>query len=138
MSPDGATRLVQQRQARTVGSLQAQLDTGGGSVVDGLQIIRVNLAVPSILSISVEEDFLVVPTLPAGLIILGMTFLESNCILDLPDVSITYGGSWERKHRISLDGSMVRCLTLVSEHDFIIPSSVILTMKKLTLSLCAR
>jgi hypothetical protein len=50
-----------------------------------------------------------------------MTFLQSNCILDLPDFSITFAGPWERKHRISLDGRVVRKLTLVAEHDFLVP-----------------
>ncbi len=71
--------VTAERQERMIGSLRAQLDTGGGVVVADFQITRVNLAVPSIPSISVEEDFLVVPTLTAGLIILGMTFLQSNC-----------------------------------------------------------
>ena len=113
--------MLQQGRARAVGSLRAQLDTGGGAVVDDFQIIRLNLSLPSCSFVSVEEDFLVVPTLTAGLIILGMTFLQANCILDLPDLSITFAGPWQRKYRISLDGQVLRCLTLVAEHDFIIP-----------------
>jgi len=76
--------MLQQGRARAVGSLRAQLDTGGGAVVDDFQIIRLKLSLPSCSFVSVEEDFLVVPTLTAGLIILGMTFLQANCILDLP------------------------------------------------------
>jgi hypothetical protein len=89
--------------------------------LDDFQLIRASLALPSCSPVSVEEDFLVVPTLTAGLIILGMTFLQSNCILDLPDFSITFAGPWERKHHISLDRRVVRCLTLVAAHDFIVP-----------------
>jgi hypothetical protein len=36
------------------------------------------------------------------------------------DFSIIFAGPWQRKHRISLDGRVVRCLTLVAAHDFII------------------
>jgi hypothetical protein len=114
--------MLQRGQARAVGNLRAQLDTGGVAVVDDFQLIRANLALPSCYFVSVEEDFLVVPTLTAELIILRMTFLQSNCILDLPDFSIPFAGLWERKHRIPLDG-VVRSLTLVAEHDFIVPPS---------------
>jgi hypothetical protein len=121
MATNTAARMLQQGQAREVGSLRTQLDTGGGAVVEDFQLIRANLALPSCSFVSVKEDFLVVPTLTAGLIILEMTFLQSNCILDLPDFSITLAGPWERKHRSSLDGRVVRCLALVAVHDFIIP-----------------
>jgi hypothetical protein len=110
----------------TVGSLRAQLDIGGGAVVDDFQMTRVNLAVPSLSSVSVEEGFLVVPKLTARLIILGMTLLQSNCILYSPDFSITLAGPWERKHRIFLDGRVVRHLTqacklalAASEHELL-------------------
>ncbi len=89
--------------------------------MDDFQLICANLALPSCSLVSVEEDFLVVPTLTAGLIILGMNFLQFNCILDLPNFSITFAGPWERKHRIPLDGRVIRCLTLVAAHDFIVP-----------------
>jgi hypothetical protein len=113
--------MLQRGRARVVGSLRAQLNTGVGAVVDDFQLIRADLALPSCSVISVEEDFLVVPTLTAGLILLGMTFLQSNCILDLPEFSIIFAGPWQREHRISLDGRVVRCLTLVAQNDVIIP-----------------
>ena len=100
MATDAAARMLQRGRARVVGSLRAQLDTGGGAVVDNFQLIRANLALPSCSLISVEEDFLVVPTLTAGLILLGMTFLQSNCILDLPEFSIIFAGPWQREHRM--------------------------------------
>jgi hypothetical protein len=90
MATDTAARILQRGRARVVGSLRAQLNTGGGAVVDDFQRIRANLALPSCFLVSVEEDFLVVPTRTAGLIILGMTFLQFNCILDLPNFSITF------------------------------------------------
>jgi hypothetical protein len=43
--------------------LKKLTDTGGGAVVDDFQLIRANLALPSCSPVSVEEDFLVVPTL---------------------------------------------------------------------------
>jgi hypothetical protein len=121
MATDAAARMLQRGRARVVGSLRAQLHTGGGTVVDDFQLIRADLALPSCSLISVEEDFLIVPTLTAGIILLGMTFLQSNCILDLPEFSIIFAGPWQREHRISLDGRVVRCLTLVAQNDVIIP-----------------
>ncbi len=75
--------------------------------MDDFQLIRANLALPSCSLVSVEEAFLVVPTLTAGLIILGITFLQLNRILDLSDYSITFARPRERKHRILLDGKFL-------------------------------
>jgi hypothetical protein len=61
MATGTAARMLQRGQARAVGSLRAQLDTGGGAVVDDFQLIRADLALPSCSFISVEEDFLVRP-----------------------------------------------------------------------------
>jgi hypothetical protein len=62
MAPDTTTRMIQQRQTRTV---QAQFDTGGGAVVDDFQYLP---------SVPVEEYFLVVPTFMQT----HQTFLQSN------------------------------------------------------------
>jgi hypothetical protein len=65
MATDTAARMLQQGQARAVGSVRAQLNTRGGAVADDFKLIRANLALPSCSLVSVEEDFLVVPTLTA-------------------------------------------------------------------------
>ncbi len=61
MAMGTAARMLQRGQARVVESLRAQLDTGGGAVVDDFQLIRADLALPSCSFISVEKDFLVRP-----------------------------------------------------------------------------
>jgi hypothetical protein len=58
MATDAAARMLQRGRARVVGSLRAQLDTGGGAVVDDFQLIRANLALPSCSLVSVRKIFL--------------------------------------------------------------------------------
>ena len=113
-----AQRLKQLQQATHQGFVRVALNTGAGTIGDSFELLRMT---PSKRDTSLTEEFLVVPTLPPDIIILGMSFLRNNCVLDLPEGKVVLAGPWRREVSEPILGTVRSKLLLVAAANCVVP-----------------